>query len=92
MSMFRTERETIGGVPLGLSRDYEHLPQTGPLRAVRCSSCWQLYEDVERMTADGCRVLVMMCIDCREQGRMRWIAASRVELPKAFATYRKEIR
>ena len=85
-------KETISGVPLGLSRDYGELPRTGPLREVRCSTCWQLYEDVERLLSDGCRVLAMRCFTCREQGRSKWIAKYRVELPKAFASFRKGVR
>lgn len=83
--------ETIGGVPLGLSRDYEHLPRTGPLRPIRCQGCSRLYEDVERLMADGCRVLALMCAPCREEGRLRWLAETikMLELPTATATYRK---
>ena len=85
--------ETISGVPLGLSRDYEHLPRTGPLRPICCQGCLQLYEDVERMAADGCRVLAIMCGPCREEGRRRWIAETpKTPLPMATATYRKEDR
>jgi hypothetical protein len=84
--------ETIGGVPLGLSRDYDHLPRTGPLRAVRCATCDQWYEDVERLLEDGCCVLAIMCVACRERGRARWIADARIELPRAVAMFRKETR
>lgn len=86
--------ETIGGVPLGLSRDYDHLPRTGPLRPLCCQSCSQLYEDVERLTADGCRVLAIMCEACREEGRQKWIAAkvAELELPRAIALPRKDGR
>ena len=82
--------ETIGGVPLGLSQDYEHLPCTGPLRTICCQGCKQLYEDVERLTADGCHILAIMCASCREEGRLKWIAEKikALELPKATATYR----
>jgi hypothetical protein len=83
------EWETISGVPLGLSRDYEQLPRTGPLRSIRCQGCSQLYEDVERLMADGCRVLAIMCTSCREEGRLRWITEKIVALPMATATYRK---
>lgn len=78
-------RETIGGVPLGLSRDYDHLPRTGPLRQVCCQLCLRVYEDAERLTADGCHVLAVMCVRCREKGRLKWIEARRVklEVPKA---------
>lgn len=86
------ERETISGVPLGLSRDYEQLPRTGPLRSVRCSACMQSYEDAMRLATDGCHVLAMLCTSCREQGRMRWIAVQVVELPRAVATFRKGAR
>lgn len=90
--MTTKEPETIGGVPLGLSRDYAHLPRTGPLRAMCCQTCDQLYEDVERLTADGCRVLAVMCESCREKGRRQWIAQRIVELPTATATFRKGYR
>jgi hypothetical protein len=85
------DRETIGGVPLGLSRDYEHLPQLGPLRPIRCQCCSRLYDDVERLTEDGCRVMAIMCASCREEGRSRWLAAQikSIELPQATASYRK---
>jgi hypothetical protein len=88
------DRETIGGVPLGLSRDYEHLPRTGPLRPIRCQGCHQMYEDVERQLADGCRVMAIMCSSCREEGRSRWLAEKikSLELPMATATYRKGAR
>jgi hypothetical protein len=89
--MIRTEPETIGGVPLGLSRDYDHLPRTGPLRLICCQTCSGLYEDVERLAADGCKVLAVMCKDCREKGRLKWMAAQHVELPTAVATYRKGV-
>lgn len=84
-------KETIAGVPIGLSRDYDQLPQTGPLRSVRCSTCWQEYEDVERCLMDGVRILALTCGSCREKGRARWIAerANRVELPRAVAAFRK---
>lgn len=85
------DQETIGGVPLGLSRDYPHLPRTGPLRPICCQGCHQMYEDVERLTVDGCRVLAIMCERCREKGRTRWLAEKiklRV-LPTAIASYRK---
>ena len=83
--------ETIGGVPLGLSRDYEHLPRTGPLRPICCQGCSRLYEDVERLTADGCRVLALMCTPCRKEGRTRWLTEKikSLVLPTATATYRK---
>lgn len=86
-----SERETIGGVPLGLSRDYAHLPSTGTLRSICCQACSQLYEDVERLTSDGCRVLAGMCARCREEGRMKWCAEKikTLEMPVAVATYRK---
>lgn len=86
-----TAGETISGVPLGLSRDYEHLPRTGTLRQICCQGCLQFYQDVERVAADGCRVLAIMCAPCREEGRLRWIAETikTLELPTATATYRK---
>ena len=80
-------RETIIGVPLGLSRDYDHLPQTGPLHLVRCQACERLHEDALRQASDGCRILACMCQTCREKGRARWIAENRVELPRAVARY-----
>jgi hypothetical protein len=83
------ERETIGGVPLGLSRDYAHLPRAGSLRWNCCQGCSRLYEDGERLMADGCRVLAVMCEACREEGRLRWLAEKIVELPMATATSRK---
>lgn len=83
------EEETIGGVPLGLSRDYAHLPRTGPLREICCQTCDKLYEDVERLTADGQRVLAVMCGTCREEGRLRWIAKKVVPLPTASVTFRR---
>jgi hypothetical protein len=86
--MKKTAVERIGGVPLGLSRDYEYLPRTGPLRWICCQCCSQLYEDGERLTADGSCVLAVMCAPCREEGRLRWIAKRLVELPMAVATFR----
>lgn len=90
------ERETIGGVPLGLSRDFAHLPPTGsPPSPRRCPHCLLTYEDVERRMEDGCRVKAVMCETCREEGRLRWIAAKAAELvvvPRAVATYRKIAR
>lgn len=86
------ERETIAGVPIGLSRDYDHLPRTGPLRAIYCSTCLLPHDDVARLTADGCRVLAIMCRACREEGRARWIAEHRVDLPRAVAAFRKGSR
>jgi hypothetical protein len=83
------EMETIGGVPLGLSRDYDHLPRTGPLRPIYCQGCGHRYEDVERLMDDGCRVLAGMCTPCREKGRTLWIAKQPVEVPLATATVRK---
>ncbi len=82
------EEETIGGVPLGLSRNYAHLPRTGPLRKIYCQGCSHLYEDGERLTADGCYVLAVLCGACREEGRLRWIAMKIVPLPTAVATFR----
>jgi hypothetical protein len=82
------ERETIARVPLGLSRDYDRLAETGPLCHVRCSPCGKSYADVERLMADGCRVMAAMCGDCREKGRAQWIAENRVELPRAVARRR----
>jgi hypothetical protein len=80
-------RETIAGVPLGLSRDYDYLPKTGPLRRVRCQPCGQLHDDVERLTEDGCKVMAVMCGRCREKGRASWIAKMRPELPLAVARF-----
>jgi len=84
--------EPIAGVPLGLSRDYDQLPRTGPLRPVRCSTCGRMHEDVERLMAEGCRILAIMCGPCREEGRARWIAVQVVELPRAVARYKDEVR
>ncbi len=90
-TLVTSNRETIGGVPLGLSRDYVHLPRTGPLRPVCCQGCHRMYEDVERLTSDGCRVMAIMCARCREEGRTRWLAETikAIALPQATATYRK---
>jgi len=85
--MDQLRRETIGGLPLGLSRDYDHLPQVGPLHRVRCQACERLYEDAMRQESDGCRVLACMCQTCREKGRAIWIAKNRVELPRAVARF-----
>jgi hypothetical protein len=82
--MLSAERETIAGVPLGLSRDYDHLPVTGLLRSISCQLCDRRHADVERLTADGCRVLAIMCPTCRAEGRARWIAAQVVDLPVAI--------
>ena len=83
-------RETISGVPLGLSRDYDALPHAGPLRTVRCSACQNQYEDCERFTTDGCRVMAGRCWVCREEGRERWIANKQrtLKLPRAIARLR----
>lgn len=86
------EREMISSVPLGLSRDYEYLPRRGPPRPIRCQVCEQLYEDVERATADGRCVLAVMCSACREEGRLRWIMEKKVGLPRATATFRRGAR
>ena len=82
-------QETISGVPLGLSRDYDHLPRTGPPRLIYCQICSGLHEDVERLTSDGCRVLAIMCKCCREEGRQKWIEAQVIDLPAAIAAFRK---
>lgn len=81
-------QETISGVPLGLSRDYDHLPRTGPTRWIYCQKCLRRHQDVERLTEDGCRVLAIMCKDCREKGRRKWIEAQVLDLPVAVATYK----
>ena len=88
----KIERETIGGIPLGLSRDFAHLPPTGISRSAHCPHCLRIYEDVERRMEDGCRVRAGMCETCREEGRLRWIAATISEVPTATATYRKVVR
>ena len=87
---------TSDGMPLGLSSDYDLLPRTGALREVWCSICGRPHEDVERMLADGVRVLALMCGPCRAQGRAQLIAEAakrvdppRVDLPRAIARYRK---
>lgn len=81
--------ETLDGLPLGLSLEYDHLPRTGPLRMIHCGCCWRLYEDVERLTADGTRVMAVMCEACREKGRLKWLMENYVELPAAVVTFRK---
>lgn len=50
-----------------------------------------MYEDVERLTSDGCRVMAIMCERCREEGRTRWLAEAlkTLSLPQATAFYRK---
>lgn len=58
---------------------------------MRCSTCWKLHEDVERLMTDGCRVLAIMCGSCREKGRARWIAERRVELPRAISLRKGEV-
>lgn len=82
-------KETISGVPIGLSRDYDDLPQAGPFREVRCQICNRFYEDALRLMPDGARILAVMCLSCREQGRARWIAEKRVDPPQAFGRLRK---
>jgi hypothetical protein len=81
--------ETIGGVPLGYSRDYDRLPLAEPLRDVRCRECLETYQDALRQMEDGCRIMAMRCLSCREDGREQWIAAQQVELPEAVAQYRR---
>lgn len=76
--------EDISGVPLGLSRDYDRLSRAAPLRDTLCLGCWGRYEDGERLTADGCRVIALMCGDCRSRGRERWIEEHRAPLPTAI--------
>ena len=80
--------EEISGMPLGLSRDYDLLPKVGPLRMRYCTVCDKVHEDAERLTADGCRVLAIMCSDCRTKGRDRWIVDHVTDLPRAVAHYR----
>ncbi len=80
--------ETISGVPLGLSRDYDQLPLVEPARLVRCMPCGRKHADGRRRDADGCLVMAVMCRECRERGRERWIAEHVVELPRAVAVYR----
>ena len=81
--------ETIGRVPLGFSRDYDHLPRVGPLRSVVCQTCRGSYEDGERQLADGCRVMAVMCWVCRELARARWIEerTKTAALPRAAARF-----
>lgn len=81
-------RETLAGVPLGLSRDYDYLPRAETLRSRQCTTCYLMYWDAERLAADGVKVLTVMCKDCREKGRDRWIAENCVPLPVAVARYR----
>lgn len=76
-------------VPLGLSTEYDELPIVEPLRAVHCQLCWLSYQDAPRALPDGMRVMACMCNACRTKAREQWIAAHRVELPRAVARYVK---
>lgn len=82
-------RESMDGVPLGLSWDYAALPRTDSPRRICCQACPQVYEDSERLTSSGQRVLAVLCTSCREAGRLKWLAASSPELalviPRATA-------
>jgi hypothetical protein len=82
-------RETIAGVPLGLSRDYDYLPRAEALRSMQCTSCYQTYRDALRLEPEGGKVLTQRCKLCREEGRDRWIAENRPVLPTAVARYRQ---
>jgi hypothetical protein len=81
--------ETIVGVPLGLSRDYDRLPAVETPRVVHCSTCSGLHEDSVRQVEDGVKILAGMCKACREEGRETWIAENRADLPRAVARYRR---
>ena len=77
--------ETSDGVPLGLSVDYDHLPMIERPRTESCMQCGALHLDAERRMSRGSRVLALMCRDCREVGRARWIADHGADLPRAVA-------
>jgi hypothetical protein len=81
--------ETIAGVPLGYSRDYDRLPLAEPFHDVRCRECLAIYQDALRQLEDGCRILSMLCMTCRENCREEWITAQKVELPRAVAQYQR---
>lgn len=84
---------TALGVPLGISQDYDQLPLAGALRTVVCQACRCIYEDGERVAADGCRVMAVLCWVCRQEARTRWIAerCTTVSLPRAIARYRRRL-
>lgn len=79
---------TTDGLPLGLSVDYDALALAGSARAVTCTVCDQVHEDCERRLSDGCRVLAVLCPDCRRRGRQRWCDAHAPAIPQAIARYR----
>jgi hypothetical protein len=85
-------KETIAGVPLGYSRDYDQLPLEKPLRSVRCQGCYRAYEDAERHMEDLGVCMAIMCLACREEARAQWIAAQQVKLPLAVAIVRRKSR
>ena len=80
--------ETSDGVPLGLSVDYDRLPMLELERVVQCMTCDGLHVDAERRAPFGGRVLAVMCRQCRDRGRARWIADHGVDLPQAVARQR----
>jgi len=80
--------ETTDGVPLGLSADYDRLPMIERPYAYYCMTCDALHLDGERRMSNGSHVLAMMCRDCREVGRARWIAEHGADLPRAVARHR----
>lgn len=81
-------RETVAGVPLGISRDYDYLPLAEPIHLVRCSSCWKDHEDGKRQLEDGVCILAF-CKRCREELRAEWIRNTPVTLPRAIARFRR---
>jgi len=49
-----------------------------------------MHEDGTRQLEDGLLTLALMCKNCREEQRAKWIAAVSVVLPLAVARYRRQ--
>lgn len=78
------EREyavTAGGIPLGVSEEYDALPEEGDEMTLRCQDCDRAFADRLRRSSDGCGVLACFCSDCRLARRTRLASP----LPRAWA-------
>ena len=77
--------ETIGGVPLELSRDYGSLPETGSSWEDCCRLCDVKFLAIWRRLPDGRVTVPSLCEACREAQRAQWIAEHRLPPPAALA-------
>lgn len=59
-------------VPLGISEEYDRLPQEGVEINARCQDCDRCFMDRMRVMSGGARVLACLCPDCRARRRLRF--------------------